>query len=182
MFSKYRTVHKVSIVLVREQKVMSPGAKAVTRGLFLMVVSSQDMKRVAGSYIPFKIHKDVLLQICLPTPQLQEVARATTVASLMYASPSWWGFTSAGDQERMERLINKLKRCGFLPMSASNLANEADQRLFRSVIHNPNRVLHKLLPDVRRVSYNLRPRVDGFELPIKDDRNFISRLLYNDIY
>jgi len=85
----------------------------------------------------------------------------------------------------MERLINKLRRCGFLPMSApsaSTLANEADQRLFRSVIHNPNHVLHKLLPDVRRVSYNLRPRVDGFELPIKDDRNFISRLLYNDIY
>src|SRR6218665_2627835 len=62
----------------------------------------------------------------LPTLQLQEVARATTVASLMYASPSWWGFTSAGDRERMERLINKVKRCGFLPMSApsaSTLAN-----------------------------------------------------------
>ena len=118
----------------------------------------------------------------LPTPNLQEVARATTVATLMYASPSWWGFASAGERERMERLINKLRRCGFLPMSVSNLANEADQRLFRSVIHNPNHVLHKLLPDVRRVSYNLRPRVDGFELPIKDDRNFISRLLYNDIY
>src|SRR6218665_2787807 len=119
-----------------------------------------------------------------PTPQLQEVARATAVASLMYASPSWWGFTSAGDREWMERLINKLRRCGFLPMSApsaSTLANEADQRLFRSVIRNPNHVLHELLPDVRRDSYNLRPRVHGFELPIKDDRNFISRLLYKDI-
>src|SRR6218665_1315503 len=106
--------------------------------------------------------------------------RATTISSLMYASPSWWGFTPAGDRERMERLINKLRRCEFLPMSApsaSNLANEADQRIFRSVIHSPNHVLHKLLPDVRRVSYNLRPRVHGFELPIEDDRNFISRLL-----
>ena len=27
---------------------MSPGAQVVTRGLFLMVVSSQDMVRVAG--------------------------------------------------------------------------------------------------------------------------------------
>jgi len=27
---------------------MSPGAQVVTRGLFLMVVSSQDMMRVAG--------------------------------------------------------------------------------------------------------------------------------------
>ena len=33
----------------------------------------------------------------LPPPQLDEVARATTIASLMYASPSWWGFSSAKD-------------------------------------------------------------------------------------
>src|SRR6218665_2543689 len=65
--------------------------------------------------------------------------------------------------------------------SASTLANEADQRLFRSVIHNSNHVLNKLLPDVRRVSYNLRPRVHEFELFLKDDRNFISRLLFNYI-
>jgi len=40
--------------------------------------------------------------------QLHEVARATTIASLMYASHSCWGFTSAQDQSCMERLINKL--------------------------------------------------------------------------
>src|SRR6218665_2425925 len=65
----------------------------------------------------------------LPPPQLQEVARATTIASLMYASPSWWGFSSAKDRSRMERLINKLKRSGFLPESAPSavaLAGEAD--------------------------------------------------------
>src|SRR6218665_3591148 len=50
----------------------------------------------------------------LPPPQLHEVARATTIASLMYASLSWWGFSSAKDRSRMERLINKLKRSGFL--------------------------------------------------------------------
>src|SRR6218665_1950882 len=31
-------------------------------------------------------------------PQLHKVARATTIASLMYASPSWWGFSSAKDR------------------------------------------------------------------------------------
>src|SRR6218665_214676 len=142
----------------------------------------QILSSCASSCYALRVHR------ChgLPTPQLQEVARASTVASLMYASPSWWGFTSAGDRERMERLINKLKRCGFLPMSApsaSTLANEADQRLFRSVTRNPNHVLHKLLPDVRRASYNLRPRAHaGFELPLKDDSKIISRLLYKDIY
>jgi len=49
----------------------------------------------------------------------------------MYASPS------AQDRSRMERLINKLKRNSFLPVSATSaaaLAGEADQRLFRAVI------------------------------------------------
>src|SRR6218665_2152227 len=58
-------------------------------------------------------------------------------------------FTSARDRDRMELLINKLKRSGFLQMSApsfSTLANEADQRLFRAVTQDPNHVLRKFLP------------------------------------
>ena len=43
-----------------------------------------------------------------------------------------------------------------------------------------NHVLHKLLPEARRVSYHLRHRVHGFQLPTKDDRNFIHRLIYKD--
>src|SRR6218665_1297261 len=71
----------------------------------------------------------------LPAPQLHEVhvVKATKVAPLMYASPSWWDFTSALDRARMQFLINKLKHSGFLPRSApsaSTLANEADRRLF----------------------------------------------------
>src|SRR6218665_1204313 len=80
----------------------------------------------------------------LPPPQLHEVVRATTIASLMYASPSWWGFSSAQDRSRMERLINKLKHTGFLPESAPSavaLAGEADERLFRAMISDPSYVL-----------------------------------------
>src|SRR6218665_273409 len=121
----------------------------------------------------------------LPPPQLHEVARATTIASLMYASPSWRGFSSAKDRSRMERLINKLKRSGFLPESAPSavaLAGEADQRLFKTLISHPTHVLRKHLPEVRQLSYNLRPRPHGFLLPSKNDRNFLSRLLYKDMY
>jgi len=60
----------------------------------------------------------------------------------MYAFPSWWSFTSAR-VVRMGLLINKLKRSGFLPMSApsaSTLANVADQKLFRAVTEVPNHV------------------------------------------
>ena len=85
----------------------------------------------------------------------------------------------------MELIINKLKRCGFLPMSvpsASTLASDAEQRLFKAVIQNPNHVLRKLLPEVRQINYNLRPKAHKFKLPIKDERNFIPRFLYKDMY
>ena len=85
----------------------------------------------------------------------------------------------------MERLINKLKHTGFLPESApsaATLAGEADQRLFRAMISDPSYVLWKNLPEVRQLSYNLRPRPYGFLLHSKNDRNFISWLLYKDIY
>src|SRR6218665_1800155 len=58
----------------------------------------------------------------------------------------------------------------------------ADQRLFRAVISDPTHVLRKHLTEVRQLSYNLWPRPHGFLLPSKDDRNFISRLLYKDMY
>ena len=66
--------------------------------------------------------------------------------------------------------------------SASTFANEADRSLFRAVTQDPNHVLRKLLPEARQVSYILRPRVHRFQLPTKDDRNFIPLLLYTDIY
>src|SRR6218665_1880645 len=103
----------------------------------------------------------------------------------MHLPPAWWDFSSAEDQSPMERLINKLKRSGFLPESAPSaaaLAGEADERLFRAVISDPTHVLGKHLPEVRQLSYNLHPRPHGFLLPSKDDHNYLSRLLYKDMY
>ena len=60
-----------------------------------------------------------------------------------------------------------------LSVAASYLSQlrEADQRLFRAVISDSTHVLRKNLPEVRQLSYNLRPRPHGFLLPSKDDRN-----------
>src|SRR6218665_3998640 len=46
----------------------------------------------------------------LQPQQLHEVTRATTLNLLLYASPAWWGFASARDRERLERLVNKLRK------------------------------------------------------------------------
>ena len=41
----------------------------------------------------------------LPDEVLHSVTRATTVARLMYAVPSWWGITAEKDRAKIERLI-----------------------------------------------------------------------------
>src|SRR6218665_1359765 len=80
----------------------------------------------------------------LQPKQPQMVARMTTIASLLYASPAWWGFTSAADRIKLERLVARLRRSGYLPAdhpSFENLAMIADQRLYRSIVRNPYHVL-----------------------------------------
>jgi len=51
----------------------------------------------------------------LPTQSLHDVAKMTTVFSLMYASPAWWGFTSAGDRKKIRALLTTMKRRDVLP-------------------------------------------------------------------
>ena len=43
---------------------------------------------------------------------LQELARETTLAAFLYASPAWCGFMSIRDIERLERLEGRLRRGG----------------------------------------------------------------------
>src|SRR6218665_2428391 len=81
---------------------------------------------------------------CFRPPLLQQVARATTVASLLYASPAWWGLATAEDKSRMERLLGRLRRGGYLQAdfpSVETLAVAADHQLLVSIPRNPYHVL-----------------------------------------
>src|SRR6218665_710281 len=91
----------------------------------------------------------------------------------MYASPAWWGYTRAKDQEKLERLVGRLKRQGFITkedMSISQLASKADQKLFQSIRNNPHHVLYRLLPELTKTGYNTRAIAHNFVLPTKDTR------------
>src|SRR6218665_960569 len=57
----------------------------------------------------------------LPDEALHSVTRATTVARLTYAVPSWWGITAEKDRAKIERLYNRLKRMGYLPADAPSI-------------------------------------------------------------
>src|SRR6218665_2832768 len=90
---------------------------------------------------------------------LHQVARATTVASLLYASPAWWGLATAEDISRMERLLGRLRRGGYLPEdfpSVETLAVAADHQLFVSIASNPYHVLRRLYHEKEACGYNLR--------------------------
>ena len=99
---------------------------------------------VISSSLTMGDHFDKLLSSCatsifalrtlkshgLRTPLLHQVARATTVASLLYASPAWWGLATAEDKSHMEKLLGRIRRGGYLPAvfpSVETLAVAADR-------------------------------------------------------
>ena len=50
----------------------------------------------------------------LSGPNLWDVTRATAVAKLTYACSAWWGYVDSGGKARIQSVLNKLKRLGFL--------------------------------------------------------------------
>ena len=115
--------------------------------------------------------------------ELFEVTRATVIASILYASPAWWGFASAGARDRLQSCVNKCKRRGFLPETAPDLRclrAQQDNELFGRVLADPYHVLHRLLPPIKDTPYQLRPRKHNREIPKADTtqrKSFIMRLL-----
>src|SRR6218665_2906334 len=85
----------------------------------------------------------------LPPAALQEVAKATTLARLLYASPAWWGFVKKEDRNRLESLVKRMRRMGYLPSSmpdVEDLVHNAEDRLLGAVVVNSNHVLRLLPP------------------------------------
>ena len=120
----------------------------------------------------------------LPPTALHEVARATTISRLLYASPAWWGYTTASDRQKLQRFLQRAKRLGYLPPEHQDLdrmMEDADVRLLQAVNRNSQHVLRGLFPPTVCRPYALRPRPHEYELPKKDDHNFISRVLYRTI-
>ena len=116
--------------------------------------------------------------------RLFDVVRATTLYRMLYA---WWGYANLGDRKRLNSIVKKLSRSGFLPAdepSFDNHCTSADSALFRSVLSNPCHILHSLLPPRKNNPYYMRSRPHDRTLPRVDvftKRNFIMRMLYDFI-
>src|SRR6218665_1721128 len=49
----------------------------------------------------------------------------------------------------------------------------------RAICSNPHHVLFKFLPELKNTGHNTRKRVKNFVFPLKDNCNFIPRMLYS---
>ena len=119
----------------------------------------------------------------LSTESLQMILKAVVVAKLTYASPAWWGFTTADDRNRMEGLLRRGGRVGLHDgPTVSEIIEDADDRLFNSILYNEQQVLHRLLPERHNTNYRLRLRRHDRTLSSNTDRrNFIHRT-FKDMY
>jgi len=97
------------------------------------------------------------------------VFKAVVIAKLTYASPAWWGFTTAHDRQKWSLHIRRGVRFGYCTTNQASLAElVADEILFKNIIHiiNSYMTLHQLLPDRTQSTYNLRSRKHDCSLTV----------------
>ena len=100
---------------------------------------------------------------------------------LTYASCAWWGFITEGARNQLEGFLRKAIRFNYYSTSQptfSQFVDDQESNLYHSITTNPHHCLHYLLPPLKTNHYNVRKRGHGYELPVKDNRNFIIRALY----
>src|SRR6218665_1840911 len=83
----------------------------------------------------------VLRSHCLRAEALHMITGATTITRFLYASPAWWGLTSAIDpRDRLEQFLRRIQRMGFLhneTPAIAEMVGSTEGRLLRSTIANP---------------------------------------------
>ena len=111
------------------------------------------------------------------------------VAQLLYASPAWWEFLKADEKSRLQSVVKKAQRYGYLPTAfktLDELRQELDENLIHSSRYNSHHVLHRLLPPPQDTGHMLRQRAHNLTLPsnvsLTAKQNFIYRMLFADMY
>ena len=84
---------------------------------------------------------------------LWNIAEAILIPQVTYAISAWCGFVDVAHKNRLQSVVKKVKRYGFLPPLYDNLEDLtllSDEKLFHSVRYNPYHVLHQLLPPAKK--------------------------------
>ena len=116
---------------------------------------------------------------------LKQVFKSIILQKLLYASPAWCGYLNQSNLDRYEGFLRRAIKFGYYDSCQPNfvaLLLKADTNLFQNILSNDSHALHSLLPERKITKYNLRKNSGyGRILPHKDDRNFISRMLFRDM-
>ena len=119
--------------------------------------------------------------------EIHQLYSSLLVSRILYASPSWWGFTNSQDKSRLQAVINRSKRFGICHPGFPNiesLVKNTEKRLFNKLMENENHVLHALLPPVQESKYNLRKRAHNISLPTLNtynQRGYLFRMLFSPV-
>ena len=72
------------------------------------------------------------------------------MAQLLYASPAWNGYIKSEEKAKLQSVLNKTARYGFLPewspKTIDELLESPDITLFKAALKNRDHVIHPLLP------------------------------------
>jgi len=74
-----------------------------------------------------------------------------------------------------------MKKTGYLLEeygTASEKVSAAEVSLLRAIGNCPKHVLRSIYPPIVERTSDLRPRPHDYQLPERDDRNFINRVLF----
>ena len=88
--------------------------------------------------------------------ELRLVFKTVVLAKILYATPVWWGFTSAADRQRIEAFVRRCVRLGLYRASDPTLTQliaDYDDNLVRNMLYNEHQRLktylfQKSFPDV----------------------------------
>jgi len=75
--------------------------------------------------------------------------KASSLPKLLYAPPTWSGFTTANDRQQVNAFLRRSKQCGFCRqdlLTFEKLLENSDEQLFNMIIYNTQHVLYSLLP------------------------------------
>jgi hypothetical protein len=101
----------------------------------------------------------------LNNKQLGIISHALIISRIRYALPAWSGFISVDLIHRVDALLRRLKRYGYIEdvLSFSELSRHDNLKLFNKACIRGHCLFH-LLPPVKNFT-NLRQRGHNFMLP-----------------
>jgi Reverse transcriptase (RNA-dependent DNA polymerase) len=120
----------------------------------------------------------------LPLAKLDIIHQAVIINKIRYALPVWGGFLSAAQVGQINALLKRTFRFGYSKIvhSLESILEKSDRAFFHSICDS-NHCINHILPPIKLIQANLRPRGIPFQLPdhytTLQRKAFVIRSLFN---